>query len=212
MDISTLASRLAGRLSRWRRHIAAVAVLTAGGVALFGVLHAILIEPIWERLVGGVPRAALTGIGMTWCYSELRSRGRLRPGVAGGLLFGGAIWLGLLPVSIAAAILRAAGVRSQLGWLEPPLDLSLVAITDAVAGFLLTRSARGTASAAACMVGVLAPLNAPFAIEIDLLQRQLLLGLLPIYLAGTTVLSVLFCHGSAADPARLTAYGGLPTP
>jgi hypothetical protein len=188
-------------LSRWRAHALAIAVLTLGGTAIFGVLHALLIEPIWPRLAGGLPRAMLTSVGMTWCYSELLSRGRLRRGIAGGLLFGGAIWLALLPVSLVAAILRAAGVRSQLGWLEPPLDLFVVAATGAVAGFALTRSARGTASAAACMAGVLGVLNAPLAIELDALQRMLLLGLLPIYAAAGMVLSMLFGHSSSADPA-----------
>lgn len=47
----------------------------------------------------------------------------------------------------------------------------------------------GTAAAAACMAGVLAVFNAPLAIEVDPLQRRLLLGFLPIYLAAGAVLS-----------------------
>lgn len=202
MGVPALVSRASSRLSRWRTHLLAIAVLTLGGTALFGVLHALLIGPIWTRLASGLPRAVLTSIGMTWCYSELLSRDRLRRGAAGGLLFGGAIWLALLPVILVAALLRAAGARSRLGWLEPPLDLFVVAATGAVVGFALTRSARGTASAAACMVGVLGVLNAPFAIEMDPLQRMLMLGFLPIYIAAGVVLSLLLGPPSAAVSDR----------
>lgn len=189
MDHPASGSRVAGRLARWRDPGIAAAAVALGGTALFGVLHALLIGPIWLRLAGGLPRAALTGAGMAWCYTELLSRGVLRRGMAGGLLFGAAVWLALLPGILFAAFLRAVGVRSQLGWLEPPLDLLVAAATGAVIGFALTRSARGTAAAAACMAGVLAVFNAPLAIEIDPLQRQLLLGFLPIYLAAGAVLA-----------------------
>ena len=75
-------------------------------------------------------------------------------------------------------------------------------LTGTIAGFLLTRSARGALAAAACMAGALAPLTGPFALEGDALQRQLYLGMLPIYGVTAVVLDALLRRSSAVDPAR----------
>lgn len=204
MPPDRLVGRTRRRLARWRPYLLPVAVLAVGGTALFGVLHALLIVPIWARLASGLPRSLLMAIGMTWCYRELRSRARLRPGAVGGLTFGLGVWAGLLPVSLVAAALRVTGLRSRLGWLEPPLDLSIVALTGAVAGWALTRSLRGAAAAAVCMVGALGVLTSPLAFSAIGLERTLFLGLLPIYAAAGVALAILLGARSSLPPGLET--------
>src|SRR5688500_18273526 len=107
----------------WRPYLLPVALLAVGSTALFGLLHALMIVPIWSQLASGLPRTLLAAIGLTWCYRELQLRGRLPKGAVGGFTFGWCIWRGLLPASLAAAALRLVGLRSRLGWLEPRIDL-----------------------------------------------------------------------------------------
>lgn len=188
-----------------------VALLAVGSTVLFGFLHALMIVPIWSQLASGLPRTLFAASGLAWCYRELRLRGRLRRGAVGGFTFGLCVWLGLLPVSLAAAALRLAGLRSQLGGLEPPLDLSIAAITGAAAGFALTRSLRASGAAAVCMAGALGVLTSPLAFSASALERWLFLALLPIYTAAGVALSLLLGASRPTDPA-LTVVGRPPNP
>ena len=146
---------------------------------------------------------------MTWCYRELRLHARLRRGAFGGFIFGLCVWLGLLPVSLVAAALRATGLRARLGWLEPPIDLATAALTGAVVGFVLTRCRRGTIAAAVCMAGALGVLTAPIAFSASALERTLFIGLLPIYVTTGVALSILL--GDYRSPDTLpSAVDGPP--
>src|SRR5262245_29377559 len=90
------------RFAPSRAQVVAALVLAVGGTVLFGTLHALLIEPIWLRLFGGLPFALLAAAGMTWCYSELVARGLLSGRIAGGAFFGAALWIALLPMTAVA--------------------------------------------------------------------------------------------------------------
>jgi hypothetical protein len=211
MRLRASSSRVARAIVGWRRYVLPVAVLAVGSTALFGLLHALLIVPIWSRLASGIPRTLFAAIGMTWCYRELRLHARLRGGALGGFIFGLSVWLGLLPVSLVAAALRAAGLRARLGWLEPPIDLSIAALTGAAVGFALTRSGRGTVAAASCMAGALGVLTAPIAFSPSALERSLFIGLLPIYVATGVALGLLPGGHRSPSPV-LNAVGGPPDP
>jgi hypothetical protein len=210
MRLRAFASRVARLVVGWRPYLLPVIVLAVGSTALFGLLHALLIVPIWSRLASGIPRALFAAIGMTWCYRELRLHARLPRGALGGSLFGLCVWLGLLPVSLVAAALRAAGLRARLGWLEPPIDLSIAAVTGAAVGFALTRSPRGTSAAAVCMLGALGVLTAPIAFSASALERSLFIGLLPIYVATGVALSLLL--GQWSPTPLLNAVDGPSNP
>ena len=186
-------------LARWRRPAIASLVLAIAGTALFGTLHALLIEPIWRRLPGGVPFALVAGVGMTWCYSELVARGLLSDRIASGALFGAAIWVALLPMTAFAAFLRVSGLRSRLGDLELGADLLVVAATGVAVGFAVSRSWRVALAAGACLITVVLAMAGPIAVTVGARHRHLLIGFLPIYVAAGAALSILMRGAASRD-------------
>ncbi len=174
-------------LARLRPYLAASLLLAVEGTLLFGILHAVLIRPIWIRLFAGLPFAVLASSGITWSYFELRLHGRLRSGIVGGALFGAVIWLALIPVTLFAAALRAFNLRARLAAFESPVELLVAASTGARLGFVASRSMRVSASAAACMTAVLLAMAGPIAVGLGTTQRLLFLGFLPIFLCAGVV-------------------------
>lgn len=186
-------------MKRWRRLAIASLVLAIAGTALFGTLHAWVIEPIWRRLPGGVPFALVAGVGMTWCYSELVARGLLSGRIAGGALFGAAIWVALLPMTAFAAFLRVSGLRSRLGDVELAADLLIVAATGVAVGFAVSRSWRVALAAGACLITVVLAMAGPIAVTVGATHRYLLMGFLPIYVAAGAGLAILMRGAESRD-------------
>jgi hypothetical protein len=191
LHIRAVASRARRWVAIWRAHLLATVVLAIGGTLFFGLLHAVLIEPIWLRLFGGLPFALLASGAITWCYHELLSSGHLRTDLASGATFGAAIWLALLPMTLFAAALRASGLRPRLGSLEAPLEFLLAAVTGALVGFAVGRSLRLSLAAAVCMAAVVLAMAGPIAFGFGATHRLLLLGFLPVYAGAGAVLSFL---------------------
>src|ERR1044072_9285314 len=172
-----------------RTHVVAALVLAVGGTLVFGALHAVLIEPIWRRLVGGLPFALVAAAGMTWCYSELVSRRLLSGRVAGGALFGAALWVALLPMTAVAAALRMSGLRARLGGFEVGVDLVVAAATGLVVGFAASRSWRVALASGVCMTAVVLAMAGPVAVTVGPTHRYLFVAFLPLYVAAGAVVS-----------------------
>ena len=115
------------------------------GVALFGLVHALAIVPIWTRLSGGIPFGVAAGIAMGWALFELRAAGRCDRGARAGLLFGILLWSTLLPMTALTVWLREAGLHSSQHHWELPVELLLVALT-AVSGAGSSRTEGGRSS------------------------------------------------------------------
>ena len=179
-----------GHLSpRWPLYLATTILLAVGGTLLFGTLHALLIEPIWRRLAGGVPFGLLAAAGMTWCHDELVSRRILPAGAGGGALFGAGLWLALLPMTAVAAVLRVSGARAS-GDFELVVEIVVAAATGGLIGFSMSRSPRATLACASCMTAVVLAMAGPIAVTVGSTQRRLLLGFLPIYMVAGAILSL----------------------
>ena len=177
------------RLAPSRAQVVATLVLAVGGTLLFGVMHALLIEPIWRRLVGGLPFALVAAAGMTWCYSEVVSR-RLLPGrAASGPLFGAVLWIALLPMTAVAATLRESGLRARLGGFEAGVELVVAAATGLLAGFAASRSWRLALASGVCMTAVVLAMAGPIAVTVGATHRYLFAAFLPLYVAAGAVLS-----------------------
>ncbi|OLC99862.1 MAG: hypothetical protein DMG35_15095 [Acidobacteria bacterium] len=112
------------------------------GVVLFGVVHALIIVPIWTRLFGGVPFALPAGLAMGWALYELQAASRLGEGAFSGLVFGFLVWLTLLPMTAFTVFVRAAGLHSREGYWESTVELLLASGTGALLGHLISRQWR----------------------------------------------------------------------
>jgi len=129
------------------------AVIGLLGVVLFGVVHALIIIPIWTRLFGGIPLALPAGLAMGWALHELQAAGRLSKGAFSGLAFGFLLWLTSLPMTAFTVFVRAAGLHSTEGNWEITVEVLLATTTGALLGRLISRQwrpalAMGTASLA----------------------------------------------------------------
>lgn len=176
--------------AQWPIYLATTVGLAVGGTLLFGTLHALLIEPIWPRLVGGLPFALLAAGGMTWSHAELVARRIVPAGVGGGALFGAGLWVALLPMTAVAAAIRVSGVRASLGSAEPIVEIGVAALTGSAIGYSASRSWRVTLACAVCMTVVILAMAGPIAVTVGSTQRKLLLGFLPVYMAAGVALSL----------------------
>jgi hypothetical protein len=123
------------------------------GVALFGVIHAAIIVPIWTRLSGGIPFAVGAGLAIGWAFYEIRGPARLNAGVIRALAFGFLLWATLIPMTLFGVIVRATGIHGQDDAWEVVVELVLTFGTGVAAGRLISGRWRaalalGTASLA----------------------------------------------------------------
>ena len=116
----------------------AIAGLGAGLV--FATAHAILIVPIWDRMMGGLAFGAVAGAGAAWAFTELYpdAQATLRGSAYAGARFGGMLWLAAAPATVMDAALRTTGITASMRWVEVPIAL----IIFATAGALLGRTRR----------------------------------------------------------------------
>ena|GEM_PF-3364151 len=158
----TLGRSDGGAITTVRTHLPSsnlVAFLIAGavtgllGVALFGVIHAAIIAPIWTSLFGGIPFAVGAGLPIGWAFYELRGAARSNVGVIRSLTFGVLLWLTLIPMTLFGVIVRATGIHGQDDTWEVVVELVLTFGTGLAAGRLISGRWRaglalGTASLA----------------------------------------------------------------
>lgn len=122
---------------------------------VFATAHALIIVPIWNRVAGGVALAAIAGTFCGQAFSALfpdATHDGMRRAVSLGARYGALLWLAVAPVSLADALLRAAGIARRY---DPLADI--VAVLLALAGgWILGHRIGGTRRAA--MWGALATL------------------------------------------------------
>ena len=140
-------------IARFRDHHTLV-VVNCGD---FGTMHAIVLVPIWSRLLGGLPFTIAGAAAATWCFTELR-RGPWQswPWLRAGLAFGLGAWLALLPVTAAGIGFRTSGLHAAHGDLETTLEFMLAALTGGALGWCLLRTRRGALAAATFLATLLA--------------------------------------------------------
>ena len=120
-----------------------IAFLIAGavtgllGVALFGVIHAAIISPIWTSLPGGIPFGVVAGLAIGWAFYERREPAR-NVGVIHALAFGLLLWATLLPMTLFGVIVRATGIHGQDDTWEVALALVLTIGTAVTVGRLIS--------------------------------------------------------------------------
>jgi hypothetical protein len=124
------------------------------GVALFGVIHAAIIVPIWTSLSGGIPFAVGAGIVICWAFYELQEPARLNVGVIRALAFGSLLWATLLPMTLFGVIVRATGIHGQDDGWEVVLELALTLGAGVAAGRLFSGRWRAALSLGAASLAL----------------------------------------------------------
>jgi hypothetical protein len=178
----------AGEVRPWWRLLLTAVFLAALGVALFGTLHAVTIEPIWRSLVGGLPFSLVASLALTWMFAELRRASVLRRSLSHILAFGTLIWLSLLPTTLFGVISRLSGFHRQEGSLEVGLALVIAALTGAglARGFRLPwRLQIAAAVLVVCLILVMA---GPIPVSNGSRALLLFAGFLPLYILASAVL------------------------
>lgn len=172
-------------------YVRAGVIVGLAGTLSFGLAHALLIVPIWSRLPGGLVVALPCGVFFAWAFDELYSDShtvRLRDGAA----FGAALWVLLLPMTLAAAWLRVTGVRQALGPLEAGLDLAIVGATGFLAAWWKTRRIRASLALLIALVTSVLAMAGPVPVTNGPTEAGLFVSFLPIFLtAGALVAATL---------------------
>jgi hypothetical protein len=178
------------------RILAAGATTAAVALPGFAAAHAILIAPIWTRLLGGVPFALLGATGLAWAFDEL-TRARGRQTVASGVWFGGVMFLTMMPATACEAALRFTGIRGDL--LEVAAAVTLAVASGTTAGWLLTRRRRASfAFATASLLLTLASAG-PLPVAQSIRGVWLSLAIAPICLMSGAVLAAVHARLSSQN-------------
>jgi hypothetical protein len=151
-------------------------------VVAFGAIHALWIVPIWSRLLGGLPFALVGALALGWAYAECQLARRLpRTPFLGGLTFGTAAWLALLPATAASTVLRVTGIHlTQPSW-SVVSELGTAGLTGLLVGRWLDRGWRPIL-AAGLAVGILLAVQAgPIPVLNGRRPAGLFLLLAPLY-------------------------------
>lgn len=127
---------------RLRAAMLAGAIAGLGAGLVFATAHALLVVPIWDRMMGGLAFGVLAGAGAAWAFTELypEAPATLGRSAYAGARFGGMLWLAAAPATVVDAALRTTGVTQSVRWLEVPVAVLMFA----AAGALLGRSRRPT--------------------------------------------------------------------
>ena len=136
------------------------AVVGLVGVAAFGLIHALIIVPIWPSLLGGVPFGMVGGLAMGWALYELRAS-RVGASVSSGFAFGFLAWLTLVPMTAFGAVLRVTGVHGQDDWWELAAELGLAFGGGAVAGRAVGGRLRAAVALGAASVALALAMGGP---------------------------------------------------
>lgn len=182
--------------------IVVVGVITGvTSVALFGLAHAIVIVPIWDRLAGGVPFGVVAGVAVCWAYSEAI---RVRPECASlwraaqvGLL----LWLAVLPTTTLGAALRLFRLHDPESVGQMAAAIVVAAAAGAGLGAWRARNRRGAMAFATASVVLVLAMAGPVPVTNSARAALLFAALLGICVS-CTVLTRLVAGGLARLASR----------
>lgn len=109
---------------------------------LFGLIHALTLVPIWNRLLNGIPFCLITGITIGWLRFEMQRNGILPSGVIKGLYFGFLLWLTLIPMNLLGLILRKTAIHNPENSWEVFIESTLAFLTGVTCGYFIIKRVR----------------------------------------------------------------------
>jgi hypothetical protein len=176
----------AGRLARTVLSGVAVGVLA---VATFGAAHALVIAPIWTRLIGGLALAVAASVALAWAF-DVWSTERGSHSLASGVQFGTVMYLTMAPATAVDTWLRLSGAR-RADWLETIVTIGIALISGSVAGRALSRERRVPLVFAAASLALTLASAGPLPIAQSSKGLWLSLSIAPICVAAGASLAML---------------------
>ena len=166
-----------------------LAGLAAGVVAmaLFIVIHSLLIFPIWDRAVRGLLFAAIGGIGLAAAFEQIARLERWRT-LPGGARFGAVMFATLVPATTFSNALRLAGLSAN-GWPGLTGSLAVALSSGAAAGWRITRRRQGVLAFAAATLALTVAMAGPIPVVNGPLAAWLFAGFLPICIGAGIALA-----------------------
>ncbi len=184
------------------RSILVVLTGLAGGataMALFIVIHSLLIFPLWNRMGSGVPLALMGGVGLAVAFDRAARHTRWRS-VRGGAVFGALMFTTVAPATLFSNALRLAGLSAN-GWPATTGVLAIALASGAAAGWFVVRRRDGAIAFAAATLALTAAMAGPIPVVNGPRAAWLFAGFLPICV----------CAGAALALARASLVGEEPS-
>jgi hypothetical protein len=185
-------------LRRLARYLVVTLVLGALATLLFATLHALVIVPIWRRMLGGVPLALFGAAAMTLFFGELRRAGEIGRGPGPVLAFGALAWLSVLPATAYGALLRALHLHRGDA-LEVAGALVVAGATGAAFARLRRMRWRWVLASAAFVATLVLVMAGPIPVTNGRRPVLLLLGFLPLFVGLSAVLGLCLGRGRDAE-------------
>lgn len=140
--------------------------------------------PIWNRSAFGLFSGALAGAVAGWAYTELRFDAR----VASGARFGALLWLAVVPVTLADAILRMLGIAPRHELVAVVVAVVLGLGGGALLGWWRTRRWRAAVAGAAATMLLTMAMAGPVPVGRSVRALAIFLAVLPAAIVGGAVL------------------------
>jgi len=170
--------------------VGAIAGIGAG--LIFATAHAILIVPIWNRMIGGLGWGAAAGAVGGWTFAELypdESAARVPRAALAGATYGALLWLAVSPVSAVDALLRRIGVLPRYEWLGVAVALIIAVGTGSALGWYRTKRRRGMLAGAAATLLLTLAMAGPVPIGKSPRAFGIFLAVLPAAMVAGAILA-----------------------
>ena len=176
------------QVARIRDAVVAGALAGIAAGLVFATLHAFIIVPIWDRMMGGLVFGAIAGAVGGWAYSELYPvQSEFPASMASGAKYGALLWLAVTPVSLVDAVVRATSLpRPDLFY--DAFYVVLAALVGGLWGWRRLHRLRGIVAGIAAVVALTMAMGGPVPIGRNVWAFGIFLAVLPASMVAGAIL------------------------
>ena len=164
---------------------------------MFALAHAIVIVPIWNRSAFGFLSGAFAGAVAGWAYTALGfDRGgdagtgdRVWTHIVSGASFGALLWLAVVPVTLADALLRALDIAPRYELVAVGVAVALALGSGALLGWRRVQTRRGTIAGASATMVLTMAMAGPVPVGRNLRALGIFLAVLPAAVVAGVILA-----------------------